>query len=155
MLTRETLAAVIRAIRLVKGLTREDLNGCVGSTNLHKLENGTGGITVDTLQRLSTGLGVAPTTLLVLASSHPGPSSTETEIEKIREELVKLDSLGISTAVTQQFEAGKLIPHLRGRKANNHLLEKILALKSQGKTQKEVIEILGAPQSTVNRLWRK
>jgi DNA-binding Xre family transcriptional regulator len=67
MMLREIVAKNVRAIRLTRGLRQLDIADLTGlpRTYIIQLEKGEVNITVDTLERISAGLRVNPSVLLI------------------------------------------------------------------------------------------
>jgi DNA invertase Pin-like site-specific DNA recombinase len=62
---------------------------------------------------------------------------------------------GGAELIQGQFEDGKLIQRVAGKPLKSRNRDAVLALKAQGKTPVEVVEMLGLSRTTVNRYWQQ
>lgn len=70
---REVVRGRIKALRREKGLTQEELceRAEISVDAVNRIENGTRVPTIDTLEKIATGLGVSLTDLLQMPSAKP------------------------------------------------------------------------------------
>ncbi|WP_156327394.1 helix-turn-helix domain-containing protein [Pseudomonas sp. NBRC 111128] len=148
MLPRHALAAVIRALRAVKGVSQAELPA--DRKHLYKLEAGLSNISLDMLVQLAQSLDVAPATLVVLLQAIDQSSTPDSIIDRVRSELVDFDRLGGTAELGRQVELG-------GEQSRNAAIEDrtaaIQACKAKGLTQRETAAELALSKSTVARAW--
>lgn len=86
---------IIRRYRLERGISQAELARLAGlaQSNLSHIEKGTRDLTVATLGRLATALGVPPACLLEEPCSPAGPRMTRTRIEALAEAVVNPSSV--------------------------------------------------------------
>jgi DNA invertase Pin-like site-specific DNA recombinase len=94
-------------------------------------------------------LGVNPSTFLVLfLAAYEGNTPREILLKTVQE----LEKLGLADAVLPSEPSS--LPHPR-KVDSKKKWEKVQALKSVGRSQAEVVALLGIPRTTVSRLWNK
>ncbi|WP_460044607.1 helix-turn-helix domain-containing protein [Pseudomonas sp. S2_H01] len=62
------LGAMLRLVRLSRGLSQEELSGAVEARHVHNIENAKSSITLDRLETIAQRLDVDPVALLAYAS---------------------------------------------------------------------------------------
>lgn len=148
MLPRSALAAVIRALRTLKGVSQAELPA--DRKHLYKLEAGFSNISLEMLVQLAQTLQVEPSTLMVLLQSADHAVSTDSILEKIRSDLDEFGRLGGPAELGRQLELG-------GKQAKNAARDDrtaaIQACKARGLTQRETATELSLSKSTVARAW--
>lgn len=148
MLPRHALAAVIRALRAVKGVSQAELPA--DRKHLYKLEAGFSNISLELLVQLAQSLEVAPTTLMVLLEATDQSTTSDSIIDRVKAELVEFGQLGGLAELTRQLELG-------GQQARHAAREDrkaaIQACKARGLTQRETAAELALSKSTVARAW--
>ncbi|HFL7937777.1 TPA: helix-turn-helix transcriptional regulator [Pseudomonas putida] len=148
MLPRHALAAVIRALRAIKGVSQAELPA--DRKHLYKLEAGLSNISLDMLVQLAQSLDVAPATLVVLLQAIDQSSTPDSIIDRVRSELVDFDRLGGTAELGRQVELG-------GEQSRNAAIEDrtaaIQACKAKGLTQRQTAAELALSKSTVARAW--
>ncbi|MFT2157966.1 helix-turn-helix domain-containing protein [Pseudomonas putida] len=148
MLPRHALAAVIRTLRAIKGVSQAELPA--DRKHLYKLEAGFTNISLEMLVQLAQSLDVAPATLVVLFQAIDQSSTPDSIIDKVRSELVDFGRLGGPAELTRQVELG-------GEQSRNAAIEDrtaaIQACKAKGLTQRQTAAELALSKSTVARAW--
>lgn len=89
MLPHEALAAVIRTLRAMKGVTQAELPA--DRKHLYKLEAGLSDITLGMLKQLSESLGVEPTLLVTLVRAAETGGSSQTVLDLAASQLRDFD----------------------------------------------------------------
>lgn len=148
MLPRHALAAVIRALRAIKGVSQAELPA--DRKHLYKLEAGFSNISLELLVQLAQSLEVAPTTLMVLLQATDESTTSDSIIDRVRTELEGFGRMGGPAELSRQLELG-------GQEARNAAREDrtaaIQACKARGLTQRETAAELALSKSTVARAW--
>ncbi|MBA1193691.1 XRE family transcriptional regulator [Pseudomonas entomophila] len=148
MLPRHALAAVIRALRAIKGVSQAELPA--DRKHLYKLEAGLSNISLEMLVQLAQSLDVAPATLVVLFQAIDQSSTPDSIIDRVRSELVDFGRLGGPAELARQVELG-------GEQSRNAAVEDrnaaIQACKAKGLTQRQTAAELALSKSTVARAW--
>lgn len=148
MLPRSALAAVIRALRTLKGVSQAELPA--DRKHLYKLEAGFSNISLEMLVQLAETLKVEPSTLMVLLQSADQEASTDSILERIKSDLNEFGRLGGHAELARQLELG-------GQQAKNAARDDrtaaIQACKARGLTQRETAAELFLSKSTVARAW--
>lgn len=148
MLPRFALAAVIRTLRALKGVSQAELPA--DRKHLYKLEAGFSNISLEMLVQLAQALKVEPSTLMVLLQSADHPASSDALLDKIRTQLDEFRRLGGPAELARQLELG-------GQQAKNAARDRrtaaIQACKARGLTQRETAAELSLSKSTVARVW--
>jgi transcriptional regulator with XRE-family HTH domain len=148
MLPRFALAAVIRTLRALKGVSQAELPA--DRKHLYKLEAGFSNISLEMLVQLAQALKVEPSTLMVLLQSVDHTASSDALLDKIRTQLDEFNRLGGPAELARQLELG-------GQQAKNAARDSrtaaIQACKARGLTQRETAAELSLSKSTVARGW--
>ncbi|MBK3483438.1 helix-turn-helix domain-containing protein [Pseudomonas sp. A1437] len=152
---RESLAAVIRLLRISRGLSKDDFQGVVDPKHVFNLENARSGVTLDTLELLASVLKIDPLTLLTVAASLNRGISHEDLLHQLREQGEQLTRLGVSEKWSGEFRDGALRPVEAGRRTPPKKVEAILACRARGMTQKATAEEQGISRATVSRIWQR
>lgn len=157
MVSRESLAAVLRLARARRGLSRDQLNAQakIEPRHLQRLENAKTGVTLQMLGSIANALGYDPIALLIIASSYDGKTSVAERLLSIQKELADLDALRIASDLPNHFAEGELIAERAGRSLSEEVVREVLACRDEGLNQRKTAERLGIHQSTVSRIWRK
>lgn len=157
MVSRESLAAVLRLARASRGLSRDQVHekARIYPSQLHGLENGKLGVTLDMLGSIAEALDFDPLALLIVASSCDAQTSVAERLAVIKKELAILNSLHIVSDLPKHFAEGELVAQRAGRSLSENVVREALAFRDQGLNQRETAERLGIHQSTVSRIWRK
>ncbi|MBF4211019.1 XRE family transcriptional regulator [Pseudomonas donghuensis] len=149
------LGAVLRLVRIARGLSQEEFSGAVEARHIHNLEYGKTSVTIGTLETLAGRLEVDPIALLAYASRLERNVSPEQYMETLQEELQKISRLGVDEQIRQQYQEGDELKPKTGRRTDPAKLAAVKDAKASGKTKRETSEALGIPRSTVNDLWEK
>ncbi|ESW36675.1 helix-turn-helix domain-containing protein [Pseudomonas taiwanensis] len=146
---REAYAAVLQMLRDRQALTQYDVANGVTQSQVSRLESRQSNPTLETSRDLANALNLHPLAFLALVHAADEQKTARELLDQVFAELNRLKMLD---APLPQAPTKK--PHPRTRSAEEGL-RKVQALKAQGKSQVEVIELLGMPRSTVSRYWRK
>lgn len=149
MSLRQSYAAVLRLLRVNRGMTQQDLSGSVTQAHISSLELAKSSATVETSAKLAEALKVDPLTLLALVIASDGNRSAR---EALQASLDELDSLGLGDCplppVAQPYKPARELEAQRK-------LQAVQDLKSRGFTQTEAARELEMPASTLRRLWHR
>eukprot|EP01133_Synstelium_polycarpum_P012279 gene12278-14392_t len=148
-------SAVIRLLRISRGLSKDDFQGVVDPKHVFNLENARSGVTLDTLELLASVLKIDPLTLLTVAASLNRGISHEDLLHQLREQGEQLTRLGVSEKWSGEFRDGALRPVEAGRRTPPKKVEAILACRARGMTQKATAEEQGISRATVSRIWQR
>ncbi|QZA96018.1 helix-turn-helix domain-containing protein [Pseudomonas mandelii] len=154
MSLKKEIAATIRVVRSVRGLTYEDLASVTARTNVSALERGKINITVDKLVELSTPLKLDPVTLLAISISISNGESPEAALERARAQLESFRSEGGLDLLAAQIVDETLVQRSRGKPEGSKNAQAIKELKEAGFNRKDVMEKLGLSRSTVYGHWK-
>ena len=92
MLPRAALAAVIRTLRALKGVSQAELPA--DRKHLYKVEAGFSNMSLEMLVQLAQTLKVEPSTLVVLLQSADNAASPDAILEKVKSDLDEFERLG-------------------------------------------------------------
>lgn len=156
MVSRESLAAVLRLARAARGLSRDKLydQARIEPRNLQNLENARSGVTLEMLEKVAAGLGFNPIALLIAASSYDAQHSVSQSLKALDRELEQMGSLGIIEAIPKHFSEGKLVPEQAGKRTSTEKVQQAIRYRDEGLSQKETASKLGLSVATVSRIWR-
>jgi len=158
MVTRESLAAVLRLARASRGISRDQLYAKIKSNieprHLQRLENAKTGVTLEMLGSIAEALSFDPIALLMVASSYDARLSIGERSAALKKEIQELDALGIVAGMPTHFSDGKLVSEKAGRSLPDSVIQEALMLRDQGLSQSEAARKLGVHQTTVGRIWR-
>ena len=148
MQPHQALAAVIRTLRAMRGITQAELPA--DRKHLYKLEAGLSDITLGMLEQLATSLGVEPAMLVTLVRATEMGCSGQAMVNLVAAQLGDFEHQGGLTELTRQLDLGadKAREVVRVQRASA-----IQACKARGLTQRETAEELGISKSTVARAW--
>lgn len=149
------LAAVIRLIRMARGLSQEQFSGTVEARHIHNLEHAKSSPTLDTLETLAGRLSIDPLALLCFAARLERGENQAQYIEFLQKEMQKISDLDIEAQIHEHYRDGDVITHKPGRRSNQARVEAVLKAKAEGKSKREISEELAIPRSTVNDIWRR
>ena len=159
MVSRESLAAVLRLARASRGMSRDQLYTKIKSKieprHLQRLENAKTGVTLEMLGSIAEALCFDPMALLMVASSYDEQLSIGERRAALKKEIQKLDALGIVADMPKHFSEGKLVGEKAGWSLPDSIIQKALTSRDQGLSQSETARKLGIHQTTVGRIWRK
>jgi transcriptional regulator with XRE-family HTH domain len=147
------IAAALRGIRQQRQLSYENLAGGSLRTTIGYLERAEAGVTLDKLHEIAGVLDFDLVTLVALCVSLKDGQEPQAVLEAAMRELQTFAASGGTGLIQEQLEDGKLSPRAVGKPMKLRNQEAVLALKAQGKTPAEAIEILGLSRTTVNRYW--
>ncbi|KPX71407.1 hypothetical protein ALO35_200098 [Pseudomonas amygdali pv. lachrymans] len=148
------VAAALRGIRQQRQLSYEDLAGGSLRTTIGALERAEAGVTFDKLHEIAEVLGFDLVTLVALCVGLKDGQEPQAIMEAAMRELQAFEASGGMELVQEQLEDGKLFPRAVGKPRKVHNEDAVLALKAQGKSPAEAVEILGLSRTTVSRYWR-
>jgi transcriptional regulator with XRE-family HTH domain len=119
--------------------------------HLWLMENGKSSPTLGKLDELARALNFDPVTLLALCVSVRDQVSPSEVIERVQQELAEFEKANGLEQLALNAEGGA------DRSRTNERQRKLAAVqdcKRQGLTQKETVDRLGIPKSTVHDLWK-
>lgn len=149
------LAAVLRLVRLSRGLSQEELSGAVEARHVHNIENAKSSITLDRLETLAQRLEVDAVALLAYASRMEKGLGAKDYSDLLQSELERLEVLGIKERIHEYYQDGDVVTHKPGRRTDPAKVKAVLAGKTAGKGKREISQELGIAWSTVNDIWKK
>lgn len=145
------LAAVLRSVRAVKGLSQQDLGDASDRKHLWLMESARSSPTLNKFDELAKALGVSPVTLLALCVALRDGIAPDDLLSLVQKELEAFKAAGGDELMSA---------HVSGAMLNSRASERVRKLaavqecKRQGLTQKATGERLGIPRSTVSDLWK-
>lgn len=149
MLLRNAYAAVLQLVRTRLGLTQHDVAMRVAPSHVSQLEAVKTSPTLEVSQELAHALHLHPVSLLTLVHAANDQTTARDILLLAMEELDAIELLDASLPTQPEK-----LPHPQTVAAEKKW-EAVQELKKEGRSQAEVIEILGLPKSTVGRLWHK
>ena len=149
MLLRNAYAAVLQLVRTRLGLTQHDVAMTVAPSHVSQLEAVKTSPTLEVSQELAQALHLHPVSLLTLVHAANDQKTARDILLLAMEELDAIELLDASLPAQPEK-----LPHPQTVAADKKW-EAVLALKKEGRSQAEVMRILGLPKSTVGRLWHK
>lgn len=106
---KTAFAAVLKTMRISRGLTQQHLSQASSRTYLSKLERAQSSLTLDKLNALSDTLRVSPLTLMAVTLGAERGQAIETLISQMEAEVAELAESGVLTELA--------IPRWQGRPA--------------------------------------
>lgn len=149
MLLRKAFAAVLQLLRARMGLSQHDIATTVTQSHVSQLEAIKTSATLEVSQELAQALHLHPISLLALVHA---AQDQRTAREILRLALEELDAIDLLDAPLPTQPQTLSHPQMVGAVKK---WEAVQELKKEGRSQAEVVEILGLPRSTVGRLWHK
>ncbi|KAB0499100.1 helix-turn-helix domain-containing protein [Pseudomonas vancouverensis] len=144
-------AAVLKAVRAVRGLSQQDLGDVSDRKHFWQIENAKSSPTLNKLEKLSKALQFDPVTLLTLSLAVRDEVSPSEVLQRVQKELADFERMGGLKELVDSMQSG--VPKSRA----SEQLRKLAAVrlcKREGLTQKATTEKLGLPKSTVHDLWK-
>ncbi|WP_019579204.1 transcriptional regulator [Pseudomonas mandelii] len=154
MSLKEALAAVVRGVRLGRGLTQEDLS-VVDRSYLTRIEGGKINITVEILQRIAELLKVDAGLLLSLAASLQADGSLDSTSSRLIVQMHELKHSGIFESIVTTLATPRAASG-RGLRADTS--EKAAAankLREAGVSLSEIAKKLQLSKTTAHRYLKK
>jgi len=148
------LAAALRGIRQQRQLSYENLAGGSLRTTIGALERAKAGVTLDKLHEIAAVLDFDLVTLMALCVGLKDGKEPQAVLEAAMQELEAFEASGGAELVQAQLKDGQLSSRSVGKPKKVRNQDAVLALKAQGKTPAEVVEVLGLSRTTVSRYWR-
>lgn len=153
---QDEIAAVVRALRSVKGADYEDLSEVNSQANLSRMEQGKTQITLAKLQKIADLLDFDLVALVALSVSLRDNSSAKAVLEKASRDLHTFSASGGLEEIARHWKAGDgLVKRSRGKPARPDMIRAVLELKAKGMTKVEVSQVLDLSEATVRRHWLK
>jgi len=149
MLLRHAFAAVLQLLRTRQGLSQHDIAKTVTPSHVSQLEAARTSPTLEVSEELAEALRLHPVSLLALVHAAKHQKTAREVLLLAMEELNAIELLDASLPAQPEK-----LPHPQTVAAERKW-EAVQELKKEGRSQAEVIEILGLPKSTVGRLWHK
>jgi len=144
------LAAALKSARAVRGLSQQDLGDTAAPRYIWMLEDGKSSPTLSKLEKLSVALQLDLTTLVALSVAARDQIPVSQVIERVQAEITAFEERGGLSLLAEQV-AGEAPNKSREKQRK---LAAIQECRRQGLTQKETVERLGIPRSTVHDLWK-
>lgn len=144
---KKAFASVLRFMRRQGSVTQTDLEGGISQSHISRLERAESSITLDKLEEISDRLNVHPLTIVTLTWGANEQTSPARLLERVREELERLDGLLHPIQIDDQPAE-----HPRITKAGK-VREEVQRLKSLGHSKAEVSRMMGIARSTAARHW--
>lgn len=155
MSLRNSLAAVLRLMRISRGLSKDDFQGVIDPKHLYNLESARSSVTIDTLEAVASVLQVDALTLLTVAASLEQRESHDELLGRLGIEGKQLAELGVLARWHGEFQNGSLIATQSGRRTSPDKVEAILNCRAQGLSRKETADEMGVSATTVGRIWNR
>ena len=149
MLLRNAYAAVLEVFRARLGLSQHDIAMTVTQSHVSQLEAAKTSATLEVSQELAEALHLHPVSFLALVHAAQDQKSAREILHLALEELDAIELLDASLPTQPEK-----LSHPQTVAAEKKW-EAVQVLKKEGRSQAEVVEILGLPKSTVGRLWHK
>ncbi|WP_233271481.1 helix-turn-helix domain-containing protein [Pseudomonas viridiflava] len=147
------LAATLRAIRQQRGLSYSELSDATFRTTLSLVERGKAGIRVGKLADLAAALDFDLTALIALCVAVERGESAQDVLTSAALELQRFTEAGGLALLQEQLKGSELAQRSSGQPVNVKNRQAVLELKAQGKTQSEIVRVLGLSRSSVQRYW--
>ncbi|WP_248801136.1 helix-turn-helix domain-containing protein [Pseudomonas sp. MWU13-2105] len=87
-------AAVLKAMRVSRGLTQKHMADSTSRTYMSKLEQGRSSPTIDKLTAISGALGLSPLTLFTLTLSVESGQTVKTPVQHLEADIADLEAMG-------------------------------------------------------------
>lgn len=145
------LAAVLRSVRAVKGLSQQDLGDASDRKHLWLMESAKSSPTLNKFDELAKALQVSPVTLLALCVALRDGIGPIDVLSLVRKELDAFEAAG-GCELTSGYISGKTSNSRASERRRK--LAAVQECKRQGLTQRATGEKLGIPRSTVSDLWK-
>lgn len=149
MLLRKAYAAVLQLLRARLGLSQHDIATTVTQSHVSQLEAVKTSASLEVSQELAEALHLHPISLLALVHAAQDQRSAREILQLALEELDAIELL--DAPLPTQPEK---LSHPQTLAAEKKW-EAVQELKKEGRSQAEVVQILGLPKSTVGRMWHK
>lgn len=149
MLLRKAYAVVLQLLRARLGLSQHDIAITVTQSHVSQLEAVKTSPTLEVSQELAQALHLHPVSLLTLVHAAKEQKTARDILLLAMEELNAIELLDASLPTQPEK-----LSHPQTVAAEKKW-EAVQELKKEGRSQAEVIEILGLPKSTVGRLWHR
>lgn len=146
---REAFAAILQLVRSRRELSQHDVAGAVTQSHVSQLESLKTSATLDTSQELARALSLHPISFLALVHAAHDRKSARDVLELAMQEL---EAMSLLDAPLPQAPEQLRHPQIESAE---RAWKDVQALKALGKTQSEIVTLLGLPRSTVGRHWHK
>lgn len=155
MSNKPAFAAVLRALRLTRGLSQGALADALSAPRLSALESGKSTPSLDRLEALSDLLNISPTAVLALTQAIQSNEPASAILERARLDLIAFEQEGGMDHLSAQLDQGSLVKRSAGKHFDDARHRRVLQCKADGLTQKETATRLGLSTSTVHDLWKR
>ncbi|MNQ17093.1 anaerobic benzoate catabolism transcriptional regulator [compost metagenome] len=150
------IAAIVRALRDLRGSAQEELAEISSQANLSRLEQGKTQVSLVKLSKIARTLDFDLVALIALCQALQEETSPTEVMKKASEDLENFIAQGGLNNLKKHWEAGEgLIKRSRGKPTNPDKIRAVLELKASGMTKAQVARELGLPDATVRRYWLK
>ncbi len=149
MLLRKAYAAVLQLLRARLGLSQYDIATTITQSHVSQLEAFKTSATLEVSQELAEALHLHPLSFLALVHAAQDQRTAREILQLTLQELDAIELLDASLPIQpEQLSHPQTV-------AAEKKWEAVQELKREGRSQAEVVQILGMPKSTVGRLWHK
>lgn len=148
------IAAVVRALRHLRGSAQEELAEISSQANLSRLEQGKTQVSLVKLSKIASTLDFDLVALVALCQALQDGSSPIDVMAKAAKDLEGFINQGGLQGLRRHWDAG-LVKRTRGKPSSPDRIRAVLELKASGMSKAEVCRALGLPEATVRRYWLK
>lgn len=150
------IAAVVRALRDLRGSAQEELAEISSQANFSRLEQGKTQASLAKLSKIAVSLNFDLVALVALCQALQDGTSPGEVMAKASKDLEGFVAQGGLQGLERHWEAGEgLIKRTRGKPTDPDKIRAVLELKASGMTRAQVGRELNLPEATVRRYWVK
>lgn len=150
------IAAVVRALRDLRGSAQEELAEISSQANFSRLEQGKTQASLAKLSKIAASLDFDLVALVALCQALKDGTSPAEVMAKASEDLEGFIAQGGLQGLERHWGAGEgLIKRSRGKPTDPDKIRAVLELKASGMTKAQVGRELNLPEVTVRRYWVK
>lgn len=145
---QKALGITIRDLRLQAKMNRDAFSEFLTRSYLGDVENGRVGISVETLTRISTRLGIKPHQLLLIAEARMANEDVSAHSAASHHSINALVKAGRTDPVSPEEAMGG-VRLMRANETRNN----VQRLKSEGFSKSDIVKALAIGKRTVDRYW--
>ncbi|ETK21293.1 Fis family transcriptional regulator [Pseudomonas sp. FH4] len=150
------IAAIVRALRDLRGSAQEELAEISSQANLSRLEQGKTQVSLVKLSKIARTLDFDLVALVALCQALQDGSSPIDVMAKASKDLEGFIALGGLQGLKRHWGAGEgLVKRTRGKPSSPDRIRAVLELKASGMSKAEVSRVLAIPEASVRRYWLK
>ena len=149
MALREAFAAVLQLVRKRRNLSQHDIAGAVTQSHISQLEAVKTSATLETSKHLAQALELHAVSFLALVHAAEDQTTAREVLQLALSELDEMELLDTALPATP-----KKLVHPQ-RVSAEETWREVQQLKASGKSQNEIVTLLGLPRSTVGRHWHR